>query len=427
MQRMLKPVTFILASGTVLISALDSPAQFIVRHGDEEGEIRRRTLFVPYVFSSETTGFGVGIGGSYAPTSQPQTTYYGTYYTTENGSWLGLLGGHNVKVPHLDRLYLRPYTLLTHQTQMRLYIGNNNPADPGERAGSNESDKDNYQEENVRDASLNLEMRYILPWGHFRNTAVHTYVTRNGILAENPSGGESWNPLESGQSTISFRPHYRKIFSDLEELETLYMELAVEHDNRDYNPNPHRGYTWKAGIQHDFNWLSNTRRWTSLEGSADGFLPMWDASWSRQQTLALSWWSSYSPSYDPDQPDNEGKPPFFTGPTLGGLWRLRGYPSNRFHDKAAVHYAAEYRIMPEWQPLGDIDLLDPLMIRWWQAVFLVEVGRVAPSWDFGELHTDMKYDVGVGLRGMFDQGIGRLDLVVSEEGFSVVAMLGQTF
>jgi outer membrane translocation and assembly module TamA len=67
------------------------------------------------------------------------------------------------------------------------------------------------------------------------------------------------------------------------------------------------------------------------------------------------------------------------------------------------------------------------MIRWWQAVALVEVGRVAPVWDFDTLHTDMKYDVGIGLRGMFDTGIGRLDLVVSEEGFSIVAMFGQTF
>ena len=83
--------------------------------------------------------------------------------------------------------------------------------------------------------------------------------------------------------------------------------------------------------------------------------------------------------------------------------------------------------MPEWQPLGQIELLDPLMIRWWQIVGLVEAGRVAPSWDIGTLHSDMKYDVGIGIRGMFNSGIGRLDFVVSEEGVSFVAMFGQAF
>jgi len=39
----------------------------------------------------------------------------------------------------------------------------------------------------------------------------------------------------------------------------------------------------------------------------------------------------------------------------------------------------------------------------------------------------MKYDFGIGLRGMFNTSIGRLDLVVSDEGFTFVAMLGQSF
>ena len=83
--------------------------------------------------------------------------------------------------------------------------------------------------------------------------------------------------------------------------------------------------------------------------------------------------------------------------------------------------------MPEWQPFGSIDVLDPLMMRWWQLVGLVEVGRVAPAWNIDTLHTDMKYDLGIGIRGMFNTGIGRIDLVFSEEAVSIVAMFGQTF
>ncbi len=417
---------FLILSSGAFFNPLNSGAQYVIHESDEEEPLKSRAIVVPYAFSTETLGFGAGLGGSYSPKSQPQSTYYGTLYGTSNGSWLTLIGGYNLQIPYSKRLYVRPYAIFTRQTQMRLYV-DGNPDYPNERAGSNESSKDNYKEEDAGEITIDLETRYILPWGHYRDTPVHTYVTRNGVLRENPSGAESWNPLESGQSTVVFKPYYRKIFTDIDELETLYFELAYEHDNRDYVPNPHRGYKWKTGIQHDFDWLDGTRHWTSLEGEIDAFVPLWETSWSRQQTLALSWWSVYSPSYDASSTDNAGKPPFFTGPNLGGFWRLRGYPSNRFHDKAAIHYGAEYRVMPEWQPFGKIDLLDPLMIRWWQVVGLVEAGRVAPSWNFGTLHTDMKYDVGIGLRGMFDSGIGRLDVVVSEEGLSIVAMFGQTF
>ena len=107
--------------------------------------------------------------------------------------------------------------------------------------------------------------------------------------------------------------------------------------------------------------------------------------------------------------------------------RLRGYPSNRFHDTAALLYSAEYRLMPDWQPFAKIDLLNPLGIRWWQIVGLAEAGRVAPSWNIDTLHTDMKYDFGIGLRGIFHASIGRIDFVFSEEGFVFAAMVGQSF
>jgi len=411
---------------SICFQVTEVTAQYVIREGDETGRIKSRTILVPYAFSSETLGFGLGIGGSYGPQSQPQSLYYGTVYATDNGSSYGLVGGYDLQIPGIERLFIRPFLSAGHFTQMRLYV-DGNPAFPNERAGSNDSDADHFIEEDAYEATVDLEMRYTLPWGHYRDNAIHTYITRNGILKENPGGAESWNPLESGQSTLLFKPYYRKQFTDIKELETLYFQLGYEHDNRDYKPNPHRGYLAKTSVSHDPDWLNNTRRWTTLEGEIDGYIPLWDTRWSRQQTLALSWWTAHAPSYDTSSTDTDGKPPYFTGATLGGFWRLRGYPSDRFHDKSAIHYSAEYRVMPEWQPFGKIDLLDPLMIRWWQVVGLVEVGRVAPEWDFETLHTDMKYDVGIGIRGMFDTGIGRIDLVVSDEGFSFVAMFGQTF
>jgi hypothetical protein len=411
---------------TTFFPPLETSAQYIIREGDEEGPLKSHTIILPYAFSSETLGLGIGVAGSYSPKSQPHSTYFGTGYVTDNGSWLGMVGGFNLSFKNYQRLSFRPYTIFSHDSHLRVYAPIN-PAYPDEQGGNNDSSPENYLDEDAKQSILDLEMRYTLPWGHFREEAIHTYIAHDGILKENPSGATSINPLKSGQSVVLFKPYYRKIFTDVAELETLYFMLGYEHDNRDFIPNPHRGYKLKAAVSHDPDWLQETRNWTSLEGELDAYIPLWETSWSRQQTLALSWWSAYSPSYDGSSRELDGKPPYFTGPTLGGFWRLRGYPSNRFHDKAAIYYGAEYRVMPEWQPFGGIDLLDPLKIRWWQVVGLVEAGRVAPEWNFSTMHTDMKFDVGIGIRGMFDTGIGRLDLVVSDEAVSVVAMFGQTF
>jgi hypothetical protein len=47
------------------------------------------------------------------------------------------------------------------------------------------------------------------------------------------------------------------------------------------------------------------------------------------------------------------RPPAYTSSTLGGLWRMRGFPSQRFNDKAAIYYAAELRLIPEWNPFNN--------------------------------------------------------------------------
>lgn len=409
----------------IFFLSMESVAQYVVREGDEAGLTPSRTVVVPYVFSTKVLGFGMGLGGTYGPKSE--AIYYGTFFVTDNGSSLFMVGGNNIRIPKTTRWHVRPSLILGHYTKMRLFI-DGNPNYPLERAGSNESSPGNYREEDARDQLLDLEFRYTLPWGHYHEEAVHTYVTDNGLLKENPSGATSFNPFKSGQSTVVFQPYYRKQYSDEEIQETLFFRMGYKHNNCDFIPNPHRGYLLKMGVSHDPDWLANTRKWTSLDAELNGYIPLWNPAWSRQQTLALSVWAAYSPTYDktPDA-ESSGIPPYFAGPTLGGFWRLRGYTSFRFHDKAAIYYGAEYRVMPEWQPFDKIKILTPLKIRWWQIVGLVEAGRVAPSWNVDMLHRDMKYDVGIGLRGMFYSSVGRIDFVVSDEEFTFSAMIGQSF
>jgi hypothetical protein len=57
----------------------------------------------------------------------------------------------------------------------------------------------------------------------------------------------------------------------------------------------------------------------------------------------------------------------------------------------------------------------------------VEVGRVAPSWSVDELHSDMKWDVGFGVRAMAKGLVVRVDTAVSDEGLRVQMMVSQPF
>ena len=117
----------------------------------------------------------------------------------------------------------------------------------------------------------------------------------------------------------------------------------------------------------------------------------------------------------------------FAGATLGGVTRLRAYPSSRFNDQAVIYYSAELRLTPEWHPLGEVDWLDFLEIDWWQWVPFVEVGRVAEKWTLNELHTDMKWDVGFGVRAMAKLLVVRIDAAVGDEGAGLQMMVGQPF
>ena len=115
------------------------------------------------------------------------------------------------------------------------------------------------------------------------------------------------------------------------------------------------------------------------------------------------------------------------GASLGGYLRMRGYPLYRFQDKAAVYYGAEYRFIPRWNPLGTISWLRFFSIDWWQFVPFVEVGRVADQWSLKELHEDMKWDAGVGIRLMAAMVVVRGDMAYSPEGWHFWAMVGQAF
>ncbi len=107
---------------------------------------------------------------------------------------------------------------------------------------------------------------------------------------------------------------------------------------------------------------------------------------------------------------------------------MRGHPSQRFNDRAAIYYAAELRLIPRWNPFKRWDWIQKYTgIQWLQFVPFAEVRRVASEWSIKRLHSNMKWDVGVGVRAMAKGIVIRIDSAVSDEGFGVQMMVSQPF
>jgi hypothetical protein len=81
--------------------------------------------------------------------------------------------------------------------------------------------------------------------------------------------------------------------------------------------------------------------------------------------------------------------------------------------------------MLSWNPLKDFTLKGRLDVDWFQFVGFGELGRVAPEWDFDELHEDMKWSAGVGLRSYINNLIVRFDVATSDEDVIAQLFIGQ--
>jgi outer membrane protein assembly factor BamA len=212
---------------------------------------------------------------------------------------------------------------------------------------------------------------------------------------------------------------------------TNNLQLFLRHDGTDQPLDPTRGVKWRIAVRNDPGWADSLNSWTDMQLDLTTHFPLGENSWSRQQVLALNVWSTYSPTYEykvsAGQVTASHAPPFISGTSLGGFFRMRAYPSNRFHDKAGVYYSGEYRSTLRWNPFTDVNMLKPLQIRWVQLVGFAELGNVAPDMSISKLHSDMIYDVGVGLRMSIKGIIARIDYAVAPNNSGAWFMLGHAF
>jgi hypothetical protein len=170
-----------------------------VRVGPDD-QIVESTLSLPYAFYNENFGFAAGYVYSVVGRPQKQATLLATLIGGTNGSAMGFLVGRDLQMPRVERVFMDPILSVGYFKDAEAYI-DGNPRFPGERAGSNDSDPDNYL-----------------------------------------TGGNSLNPLADGRSYLELRPFYRWLQIDGgdldQDLKTNGLDFSVFWDNRDFYANP---------------------------------------------------------------------------------------------------------------------------------------------------------------------------------------------
>jgi hypothetical protein len=403
-----------------------------VKSSPPSGARSENVISIPYGFYDDLFGAAVAWVYSIEGSPEPQSGFLATAMAGSKGSAMLFLMGHDIRAFGIERLFIDPIVSTGYFVNYNAYI-DGNPGFPGQRAGSNEADKNNYVTGSGWDNYHRITFKYLLPIGNGKDQIVNAYRLQDGLLESGARGGTSSNPLESGRTFLQVRPFYRsqQINSDFVDAvqRTNGLDFTLYWDNRDFSDNPSQGNSLQLRVSRDFGAFGSSNPWTVYIAELDKYFSIGPSDTFRQRVLAFDIWTAYSPSWEV-KPDGtiSNRPPSYAGATLGGLWRMRGFPDQRFSDKAGIYYGAEYRMIPKWNPFNNWPWLQEYIgVQWVQLVPFVEAGRVAPSWNFNELNSAMKWDAGIGFRAMCKGLVVRIDLAGSSEGASVVMMVNQPF
>ncbi len=418
--------------GSVLADSVE------VLKGHEDLDPAAGYKVIPYAFYNETADFAAAFALISGGMLQPQTkTVVNAFYSTNN-SYNIFFYVQDIRSFLSDRLFIDVWGVFGEWGLVESYL-DGNPEYPDERAGSNDSNEDNFIESEGSDNQFHVKFRYLLPIGHGCGDPIHTYVMDENrlLVAGSESGGISWNPFCSGRTFLGFELFTRQ--QDLEDdrgnnfkLKTTAFTFDIEYNNTDYEKNPTFGSKLRLALSHDWGMHDdNGNKWTTIEAEYSKFFNLGATEKSLQRVLAFDAWWIDTPSWN-DSSTKDGKevyhrPPLFAGAQLGGLFRQRAYPAARFNDRCAVNYTLEYRCMPKWNPFPKIPLVNKLQIPWWQWSVFSDLGRVHDEWEFDELHKDMKYSIGAGIRLLVEGAVIRVDVAVSEEDIGVQMFVNHTF
>ncbi len=370
------------------------------------------SAFLPFYFSTEVMGNTFGVAGVAKGVGQPQAALFGMALYSDKDSYVGFVSAFNYALSE-EWLF---------STQMYQARFNDNPYYLGSQGDNNSSNTDKTIIDGV-EKNYQFEFKYLLPWGN---------VAEHGLLgAFQPIRDVSFaSPMESGVSSIIVTPFFssRELDGFYDDEKATGLSLAFDWDNRDSTRNTtkgsHTSFELMTGAESwgdDDLWL----KWTFQNSHYYALGPLGEL--FDQQVVAFDFYTSDTPTWDNCSSDHCARPPEMEQARLGGLYRLRSYTGGRFHGRSAIHYSAEYRVLPDWQPLESIPVINYYDLPWWQWVAFAEVGRVSEEYDLKTLHTDMKWSLGGAVRFQVEGIVVRTEIARGSEEGTFRVMINQPF
>jgi len=268
-------------------------------------------IVIPYLFTTDATGFAGGVGTIAQGVFQPQTTFVGTLFygasqdiitngIPETSNFMGgLISYSNIKVPYTERFFLSAWGYSMSVPMDTFYLD-----------GSNDSDEENVLTSSGLSQYFTVGLNYVLPIGEGVDNPDGMYDLRDGF-AMGREGYGNGIPFETGRTSLYLKAFYQ--YQDIENWKESEpwknshtmptwndsgLRLYLEHDNTDYDLNPSRGYNFQIQYSKDFGWGDNLQSWSSLEFKYSKYFNLETLSFTKQNVLALNFWTAYSPSWD---------------------------------------------------------------------------------------------------------------------------------
>lgn len=368
---------------------------------------------VPFGFLSDTIGNSIGAAGLVKGAGQPQAALLGAAFISDKGSFMTYLGGYNYQ---LSERWLVNFDAYSAQFKdYEYYLGPNT---------RNDSKFEDSIITDGQESRLQTAFRYVLPIG---------LGSEKGGSAGYMSTREvtSWNPLESGVSSLSVKPFFKSRHLDnnvYDEPESTWgVELKADWDNRDNLRNTTTGSRTQLSLTHAPD-TGNENPWTTWEFQNSHYFDLGPlADIFNKQVVAFDFYTAGTPSWDSGTDGNEHRPPEYAGVRLGGLFRQRAFSGGRFTGRAAINYSLEYRVMPDWQPLQNWPIFDLYKVPWWQWVVFTDVGRVADEYKLSTLNQDMQVSVGGAIRFQVEGVVVRTEMAWGDEESVFRVMVNQPF
>ncbi len=411
-----------------------APSQVKYSVQRQENTKLRESLILPYVFSTDDLGTVIGVGAMATGLYQKQMTVAGTVYGGGDTKGFGL-SLWDYRVLDSERFFFSAIGMMGEFPLLRAYSPLPETHTPAPRPGANDSSFDDFIQASGSSNWWDVKLEYVLPWGSAEKQSMARYQLQGGLL-KGEAVQADWNPFKTGTSILIARQfnRYQQYRNEEGELSGAVhaFELGMFYDNTDFPANPSQGSSQYIAFSYNPQWLESKSQWSFVEMEASKYFSLGANSFAKQNIIALNAWAGYSPSWQVitnDVGDSQviNNAPFLEGATLGGMYRLRGFRQNRFHDKAVIYATAEYRMTLDYNPIANVRWLKFLNLDWFQTVFYVEGGRVSPTLHRDTLFSDWKSDVGVSLRALTAGIVVRLDFTQSKEGSSTWLMVGHPF